>query len=47
MNAKPVIAFKAGRVLPRNFAIDAEHRWGFPALRCDDTARCESSGSRS
>lgn len=37
MNAEPVIPLKTGHVLPRNFVIDTEHRWGFPALRFDDT----------
>lgn len=37
MNATPVIPLKTGHVLPRNFVIDTEHRWGFPALRFDDT----------
>jgi hypothetical protein len=37
MNAEPVIPLKTGHILPRNFVIDTDHRWGFPALRFDDS----------
>lgn len=37
MNAEPVIPLKTGHVLPRNFVIDTEHRWGFSALRFSET----------
>jgi hypothetical protein len=37
MNADPVVPLRTGHSLPRNFVIDTEHRWGFPALRFGDT----------
>ncbi len=33
MNSEPVIALARGHTLPRNFVIEVERAWGYPALR--------------